>query len=167
MAEQGFSLTSPDFPNGSTIPVDCTCDGENQSPELAWLNPPEETRSFALIVDDPDAPSCTFTHWVLFDIPAEAKMIPAGVPKMGVGGRNDFQHDHYGGPCPPAKHGEHRYFFKLFALDIESLNLEAGAIRQVVEDAMQDHILATAELMGRFERPSSHLNDEPNREGAH
>ncbi len=164
MAEQGFTLTCPDFPHGSTIPVRFTCDGDNKSPELTWIHPPEGTRSFALIVDDPDAPNGTFTHWVLFDIPGEAIMIPADAPKMGVGGRNDFQHNHYGGPCPPAKHGEHRYFFRLYALDVESLKLEAGVTRAEVEQAMQDHIIAQAELMGRFERPSSESNDIANRE---
>ncbi len=164
MAQQGFTLISPDFAHGEMIPTRFTCDGQNKSPELKWIHPPEGTLSFALIVDDPDAPDGVFTHWVVFDIPAEAKFIPGDVPNMGVGGRNDFQHDGYGGPCPPAKHGDHRYFFRLYALDTESLKLDAGATRQKVEQAMQDHILDSTELMGRFERPSSAFsNVEPER----
>jgi Raf kinase inhibitor-like YbhB/YbcL family protein len=155
MAEQGFTLTSPDFANGEMIPRQFTGDGEDKSPELKWIHAPEGTRSFALIVDDPDAPNGTFTHWVLFDIPAEAQFLPQGVPKMGVGGRNDFQHDRYGGPMPPPHHGVHRYYFKLYALDIESLNLPQGAKREEVENAMEGHILDQVELMGRFERPSA------------
>jgi Raf kinase inhibitor-like YbhB/YbcL family protein len=155
MAQQGFSLTSPDFTNGQMIPRQFTGEGEERSPELKWLHAPEGTRSFALIVDDPDAPNGTFTHWVLFDIPAEAQFIPQGVPKMGVGGHNDFHHDHYGGPMPPPHHGVHRYYFKLYALDIESLNLKQGAKREEVEQAMEGHIIGQAELMGRYERPSA------------
>lgn len=159
MAAQGFTLTSPDFTNGTMIPTQFTCDGEDKSPELRWIQPPEGTLSFALIVDDPDAPDGTFTHWLLFDIPAEAKLIPAGPPKMGIAGRNDFQHLGYGGPCPPAHHGVHRYYFKLYALDVETLNLEAGAKREEIEQSMEGHILSTAELMGRFERPSSEFEN--------
>jgi Raf kinase inhibitor-like YbhB/YbcL family protein len=159
MAEQGFTLTSPEFTNGSMIPTRFSCDGDNISPELKWIHPPEGTQSFALIVDDPDAPDGTFTHWIMFDIPGEAVLIPENVPKMGKGGRNDFQHTGYGGPCPPAKHGVHRYNFHLHALDVPSLDLEEGATRKEVEQAMQDHILATAELMGRFERPAAEFSN--------
>jgi Raf kinase inhibitor-like YbhB/YbcL family protein len=159
MAEQGFHLSSPDFTNGDMIPTQFTCDGENRSPQLDWIHAPEGTRSFTLIVTDPDAPNGTFTHWIMFDIPAEAKMIPAGVPNMGVGGRNDFQHTHYGGPCPPAKHGGHRYYFRLYALDVESLGLEEGATRDEVEQAMQDHILGQAEMMCQFERPLAQFSN--------
>jgi len=108
--------------------------------------------SFALIVEDPDAPNGTFTHWVLFDIPGETRELPEGVSGIGVGGRNDFQHDHYGGPCPPPNHGAHRYYFRLSALDIESLGLKAGARRSEVEEKMQGHMLAETQLMGQFKR---------------
>jgi Raf kinase inhibitor-like YbhB/YbcL family protein len=160
MAQQGFTLTSPDFANGEMIPQKFTGEGDDRSPELNWLHAPEGTRSFALIVDDPDAPHGTFTHWVLFDIPAEAQFLPGGVPNIGVGGRNDFQHDHYGGPMPPVNHGPHRYYFKLFALDTESLNLQQGVKRTEVERAMAGHILGQADLMGRFERPSAEFADK-------
>jgi Raf kinase inhibitor-like YbhB/YbcL family protein len=160
MAAQGFTLTSPDFTNGTMIPTQFTCDGENKSPGLDWLHAPAGTQSFALIVDDPDAPDGTFNHWIVFDIPAEAKLIPAGVPKIGIGGRNDFQHTGYGGPCPPAKHGVHRYFFRLHALDVASLHLKEGASREEVEAAIEGHILDTAELVGRFERPSSAFEEK-------
>lgn len=152
MTEHGFTLTSSAFTADGAIPATFTCDGEDTSPELKWLHPPDATRSFALIVDDPDAPNGTFTHWVLFDIPSDAQSLPSGASNIGVDGRNDFQKDGYGGPCPPPNHGQHRYFFKLFALDIESLNLSAGALRQEVEEAMEGHILERTELMGRYER---------------
>ena len=151
MAEQGFTLTSPDFGTDEPIPRKLTCDGANHSPKLDWIHAPEGTRSFALIVDDPDAPKGTFTHWVLFDIPADINHIPAG-ESIGISGRNDFQHEGYGGPCPPPNHGEHRYFFKLFALDVESLDLKLGARRSEVEQAMEGHILGQTQLMGRYER---------------
>lgn len=152
MSEQGFTLTSTAFTADGAIPATVTCDGDNTSPELKWMHPPDGTRSFALIVDDPDAPSGTFTHWVLFDIPADVRTLPANASDIGVGGRNDFQQDGYGGPCPPPNHGQHRYFFKLYALDVESLNSEAGAPRDAVEKAMEGHVLDETHLMGRYER---------------
>lgn len=155
MAEQGFTLTSSSVPTDGVIPAVFTCDGDNVSPDLTWMHPPEQTRSFALIVDDPDAPNGTFTHWVLFDIPAETKELPLGVTGVGVDGRNDFQQDRYGGPCPPPNHGKHRYYFRLYALDAETLKLQPGAPRAEVEAAMQDHILDQAELMGRYERTTA------------
>ena len=160
MAEQGFTLTSPDFSNGQMIPRRFTGEGDDISPEIRWIHPPDGTRSFALIVDDPDAPNGTFTHWVVFDIPAEAQFIPQGVPKIGVGGQNDFQHDRYGGPFPPVNHGIHRYYFNLFALDVESLNLPQGAKREEVEQAMDGHIIGQSELMGRYERPSGDFPED-------
>jgi len=154
MAEQGFTLTSPAFTHDGAIPDRLTCEGDNRPPELNWIHPPEQARSFALIVDDPDAPNGTFTHWVHFDISPEARHIKKEVSDEGVSGRNDFQHEGYGGPCPPPNHGEHRYYFKLFALDIPSLNLPSGASRDEVEKAMTGHVLDQAELMGRYERSS-------------
>lgn len=152
MAEQGFTLTSPAFQADAVIPQAYTCDGDNKSPELNWIHPPNGTQSFVLILEDPDAPNGTFTHWVLFDIPAQRNKIPEGGNGVGVGALNDFQHDHYGGPCPPPNHGDHRYYFRLYALDVESLGLEAGVKREEVEKAMQGHVIEEIELMGRFQR---------------
>lgn len=152
MAEQGFTLTSPAFVPDGIIPAVFTCDGENTSPELKWMHPPDGTRSFALILDDPDAPNGTFTHWVLFDISNHLSSLPAGLKDIGVSGRNDFHHEGYGGPCPPPNHGEHRYYFRLFALDVGSLDQKPGAPRAEVESAMEGHILEQAELMGRYQR---------------
>lgn len=129
MTKQGFTLTSPNIVPDGVIPSKLTCDGENSSPQLKWLHPPEGTRSFVLILDDPDAPQGTFTHWVLFDIPGEIQELPAGANGIGIVGRNDFQQSRYGGPCPPPNHGQHRYYFKLFGLDVETLRLDAGAAR--------------------------------------
>jgi len=151
MAEQGFTLSSSAFEPGASIPENFTCDGENESPPLQWIHPPEGTRSFALIMDDPDAPNGTFTHWVLVNIPADTLQFERN-QCSGVAGKNDFEADGYGGPCPPANHGEHRYYFKLYALDIDSLDVPAGAPRQKVEQAMQGHILNETELMGRYRR---------------
>jgi Raf kinase inhibitor-like YbhB/YbcL family protein len=152
MAEQKLTLTSPSFAEGGPISVGNTCDGSDLSPQLEWINPPQGTRSFALIVDDPDAPSGLFTHWVIFDIPAAAGNLAEGQQGLGMAGRNDFQKVGYNGPCPPPRHGKHRYNFTLFALDVESLNLSAGATRQEVENAMQGHILHQTQLTGLYER---------------
>jgi Raf kinase inhibitor-like YbhB/YbcL family protein len=152
MAGQAFSLTSPAFQNGAPIPPGCTCDGTNASPPLQWRRPPHGTRSFALIVDDPDAPDGTFTHWVQFDIPASVSELSEGDDETGVSGRNDFHAVGYGGPCPPPNHGSHRYYFKLFAVDVESLDLPSGASRQEVEQSLQGHTLAQAQLMGQYQR---------------
>lgn len=147
-----MTLTSPAFQEGETIPTQFTCDAENISPELHWNHIPAGTRSFVLIVDDPDAPHQTFTHAVLFDIPAETQQLVEGAKAIGVSGTNDFGETGYGGPCPPSGHGSHRYFFTLYALDVPTLNLQQGAARSDVEGAMQGHILEQAQLMGRFER---------------
>ena len=112
------------------------------------------TKSFALIVDDPDAPVGTWNHWLLWDIPRPADSIAEGYkPRtLGVDGANDFGNAGYGGPCPPRGHGQHRYFFKLFALDVASLNLAAGAKRAGLDSAIRGHVLAEAQYMGRYER---------------
>jgi len=149
-----FSITSPAFAQGEAIPVVHTCDGKDSSPLLSWNDPSPEARSFVLIVDDPDAPRGTFTHWVLFDIPTDAHELPSGEHKLGVAGRNDFGSSGYRGPCPP-RGGPHRYYFRLFVLDVESLKLPAGAARPQVEHAMQGHVLAQAELMGRYTRAAA------------
>jgi len=151
-----FAISSTGFQNGGEIPKKFTCDGADVSPELHWTSPPAATQSVALIADDPDAPAGTWTHWVLFDLPAETTSLAENVAKVdevptgGRQGRNDFRKIGYGGPCPPPGK-PHRYFFKLYALD-KRLNLKPGASKREVEQAMQGHILATTELMGRYQR---------------
>jgi len=151
-----FSVSSPSFQNGKDIPKKFTCDGEDISPALSWTDPPQGSKSFALIADDPDAPRGTWTHWVLFDLPAATTTLPEGVPKVSElsggarQGVNSFPKIGYGGPCPPPGK-PHRYFFKLYALDTK-LDLKAGASKQEVEQAMQNHILGKAELMGKYGR---------------
>ena len=146
-----LSLTSDAFQSGEPIPVYHTCDGGNRSPPLSWGDPPEGTKSFALVVDDPDAPSGTFRHWGAFDIPASTRRLNAG-QSAGVQARNDFGDSGYGGPCPPKGHGPHHYHFKLFALDTEALGLSAGASVAVVESSARQHALAEGELVGTYER---------------
>jgi Raf kinase inhibitor-like YbhB/YbcL family protein len=146
-----FTLTSPAFVEGETIPRQYSCDGHNVAPPLAWSDPPDDTRGFALIMDDPDAPNGTFTHWVLYDIPATARSLAD--QSLGKVLRNDFGRAAYGGPCPPVGHGPHRYFFTLYAVDLSSLTLN-GRTRKALERALQSHTLQTARLMGRYERNS-------------
>jgi Raf kinase inhibitor-like YbhB/YbcL family protein len=148
-----FSITSPAFSDGDPIPVRFTCDGANEPPPLAWTNPPRATAAFALIMDDPDAPGGTFTHWLLWNIPARAAALEHGRPATGraVAGGNDFGETGYGGPCPPRGHGPHRYAFHLCALDAP-LDLKAGATRARLEAALNGHVLATARLGARYER---------------
>lgn len=158
----GIRLESPAFPEGGTIPRKHTCDGEDISPPLAWSNVPKAARSFVLIADDPDAPGGTWTHWVLHDLPADVRGLPEGVPPgptvtfalvgtvyTAKQGRNDFKKPGYGGPCPPS--GTHRYFFRLYALDIIP-SLGPETTRQAVLRAIQGHILAEGSLMGRYSR---------------
>ena len=147
-----FTLAISAFTDGGIIPAKFTCEGANVSPELRWSDVPANTRSFALIVDDPDAPAGTFTHWVLFDIPADRSSIGEGESKLGVAGKNDFGRAGYGGPCPPRGHGSHRYFFTLYSLDSATIKLKAGADRRQVETALRDHVLAQTQHMGRYER---------------
>ena len=148
-------LTSPAFTDGSDIPAKYTCDGEDVSPPMEWRNLPQGTKSVALIVDDPDAPGRTFVHWVLYAISPDAGGLPEGVPAVDITpqgakqGRNGFGRTGYGGPCPPS--GSHRYFFKLYALD-SGLDLEAGASKSDLLQAMEGHILAQGQLMGRYQR---------------
>ncbi|RMF40138.1 MAG: YbhB/YbcL family Raf kinase inhibitor-like protein [Anaerolineae bacterium] len=140
------------FPDGGTIPVQYTCDGDDISPPLQWNDVPEGTRSFVLIADDPDAPSGRWVHWVVYDIPADLRAIPEAAPAtLGVTGYNDFRRTAYGGPCPP-RGPAHRYFFTLYALDVDSLGLPAGAGLKQVEALMQGHILAQGQWMGRYGR---------------
>lgn len=140
---------------GGKVPKECTCDGEDKSPTLSWTTPPG-TKALALVVTDPDAPSGTFTHWVLYNIPANKSELSAGVQKQGQladgtrQGQNDFGRLGYGGPCPPSG-APHRYVFTLTALDGE-LNLPPGATRAKVEDAMKGHVIAQGQLTARYGR---------------
>jgi Raf kinase inhibitor-like YbhB/YbcL family protein len=149
-------LTTPTFTAGGPIPKPCTCDGDDRSPALAWSEIPVDTRSFALICDDPDAPRGTWVHWVIFNLPADAVELSEGVPRapeMPSGARqgvNDSGDVGYGGPCPP-RGAPHRYFFRLYALDT-LLNLSPGAKRSELDHAMVGHILAEATLMGTYRR---------------
>jgi Raf kinase inhibitor-like YbhB/YbcL family protein len=147
-----FTLTISAFTDGGMIPAKFTCEGTNVSPELRWNDAPANTKSFALIMDDPDAPVGTFTHWMLFDIPADRLSLAEGERTIGTAGKNDFGRAGYGGPCPPRGHGAHRYFFTLYALDLTSLKLKASVNRQQVEAALRGHILAQAQYRGRYER---------------
>lgn len=147
-----LTLAISAFADGSMIPSQFTCEGSNVSPELQWDGAPTHTRSYALIMDDPDAPAGTFTHWVLFDIPADRSNLAEGTGSIGVAGKNDFGRVGYGGPCPPRGHGPHRYIFTLYACDIASLKLKSGAGRREVETALRGHILAQARYVGRYER---------------
>lgn len=146
-----LTLTSVDFAAGGAIPKAFTCEGDGKSPSISWSGAPLATKSFALIVDDPDAPSGTFTHWVLFDVPSSTTSLAQGASGVGVAGRNDFEADGYGGPCPPPGK-PHRYFFRLYALDLASLGPKAGAARSDVEAAMKDHVVASGELFGTYGR---------------
>jgi len=145
-----FKLSSPAFQDSGSIPQKFTCQGDNVSPELNWSEAPANTKSFALIMDDPDAPGGTFTHWVVFDLPADQTQLAEGIGPIGVGGNNGLSQTGYMGPCPP--NGIHRYYFRLYALDIPSLNLKAGASRGEVETAMNGHVIGSADAMGRFEQ---------------
>jgi len=151
-----LEIQSSSFTQGGSIPKPNTCDGEDKSPALAWSDPPPGTRSFALIMDDPDAPGGTFVHWVAYNLPADARHLPEHVPgndelqSGGLQGANDFPKIGYGGPCPP-RGKPHRYFFKLYALDT-TLNLRAGARKKDLEKEMKSHILAEGTLMGRYGR---------------
>jgi Raf kinase inhibitor-like YbhB/YbcL family protein len=154
-----LELSSPDFRNGGEIPALHTCEGKDVSPALAWSHLPRETASLVLIVDDPDAPDprapkMTWVHWVLYDVPPTATGLPQGVATAGLPhgtreGLNDWRRSGWGGPCPPI--GRHRYFFRLYALDTILGDLSRPT-RAAIEKAMQGHVLASAELMGTYEK---------------
>jgi Raf kinase inhibitor-like YbhB/YbcL family protein len=146
-----LTLTSTAFEDGQPIPRQYTCDGADRIPALSWDEPPAGTRSFALVVDDPDAPGGTFRHWGVYDIPASARSI-GGEEQIGSEAGNDFGKTGYGGPCPPPGHGVHHYHFKLFALPADRLGLGAGAGVADVEAAAGKQALATGELIGTYER---------------
>lgn len=141
-----MNLTSPDFKNNEKIPVRFTRDGENINPSLIVEGVPEDTRSLVLTVDDPDAPSGNWNHWAVWNIPSGTiKIRENSIP--GIQGKNSFGANNYGGPSPPS--GTHRYFFRIFALDIK-LNLIGGSNREDLEKAMKAHILEKAELIGLY-----------------
>jgi Raf kinase inhibitor-like YbhB/YbcL family protein len=150
-------LSSPAFPDGSPIPAKYTCEGEDLSPPLAWSGIPGGTRSLALIVDDPDAPDpdaprMVWVHWVVYNLPRDAAGLAEGVqalPQSAKVGLNDWKRAAYGGPCPPI--GRHRYFHKLYAIDIVLPDL-GQATKSKVEAAMKGHILAEAKLVGTYQK---------------
>lgn len=154
-----FSLTSPAFQPNGAIPKEYTCDGEDLAPPLEWSGAPAGTKSFALIIDDPDAPDpkapkTTWVHWVVYDIPASVTRLPEGatakdLPAGTREGVNDWKRAGYGGPCPPI--GRHRYFHKLYALDA-LLGDQGRPAKAALEQAMQGHVLEKAELVGTYQR---------------
>ena len=149
-------LASPAFDDGKMIPMEYTCDGDDSSPALIWNDPPEGTKSFALVCEDPDAPAGTWIHWVIYNIPDSTRTLEMGFTDnaelvSGIRqGRNDFGRIGYGGPCPPPGK-PHRYFFKIYALDT-LLDLTAGSSRKQLDEVMKDHILTEGYLMGRYKR---------------
>jgi len=149
-AQMSLNVSSSAFVEGEDIPIKYTCDGDDVSPPLSWSGTPQGIQSLVLIVDDPDAPAGTFVHWVLYDLPADTDTLTEGVSDLGTQGTNDFQKIGYGGPCPP-KGTAHSYFFIIYALD-KQLNLQPGATKAEVEQAMQGHILANGQLMGTYRR---------------
>ena len=150
-----MDLNSSAFNSGEMIPRKYTCDGVDISPPLEWDSVPAGTKSFALICDDPDAPMGTWVHWVYYDIPPEIKALPENVASKehpangGKQGTNDFRKIGYGGPCPPS--GTHRYYFKLYALDV-MLNLAPGATKKQLLKEMEKHMLGEAQLMAKYKR---------------
>jgi hypothetical protein len=152
-----LTLKSTAFSEGERIPREHTCDGNNTSPPLAWSGRPDGTRSFVLLCDDPDAPTGTFHHWGLYDVPPEVDRIDAGCPvhaRLGAARQasNDFGRAGYGGPCPPKGHGDHRYRFKLLALDADRLDVPDGAGIPDVAQAAEPHVLDRTELVGLYGR---------------
>ncbi|MGE5647768.1 MAG: YbhB/YbcL family Raf kinase inhibitor-like protein [Acidobacteriota bacterium] len=149
-----FKITVGAFAEGGAIPNLQSCDGADLSPSIEWDGEPRDTKSFALIVDDPDAPAGTWNHWLLWDIPASVHALAQGFKpgQLGQSGTNDFGKKGYNGPCPPRGHGPHRYFFKIYALDVPSLGLREGAKRADLDRALKNHVLAQSQYMGRYER---------------
>jgi Raf kinase inhibitor-like YbhB/YbcL family protein len=153
-----LTLNSPAFTDQGEIPTQYTCEGSDLSPPLSWTGAPAGTKTWALVVDDPDAPDpkapkITWVHWVLFNIPADVTSLPEnastrGIPSGAKEGMNDFKKTSYGGPCPPV--GRHRYFFKLYALD-SSLDANIST-KTDLEKAMRGHVLATAQRMGTYQK---------------
>ena len=155
--ETGFVLRSAAFEDGAVIPQEYTCDGADVAPPLEWSGAPPQTRSFALLLEDPDAPGGTFRHWAIYDVAGERTRLPEGTTqgaeteRLGYG-LNDFGTVHYRGPCPPEGHGVHHYHFRLAALDVPTLRVPEGATAVDVWEAAAPHILAEARLVGTYER---------------
>ncbi len=151
-----FAVKAVGIAAGGKIPREFTCEGADRSPSLRWTDAPSGTRSFALILDDPDAPGGTWTHWLMWNIPGSATGLPADVAKAAEfrdgtrQGSSDFKRIGYGGPCPPPGRA-HRYFVHLYALD-RKLDLKSGAGRAELERAMKGHVIQQAEWMGRYQR---------------
>lgn len=156
LAQAQVTLTSPAISPGSPIPDECSCSGADLSPALAWGGAPQATKSFALIVEDPDAPGGTFIHWVAYNIPSQVTSLPAAVPQIaeiaggGTNGINGFDHVGYNGPCPPPGK-THHYLFRLFAIDVK-LNPGDKPNADAIRSAMNGHVVASGELVGTFER---------------
>jgi Raf kinase inhibitor-like YbhB/YbcL family protein len=146
-----LAVTSRSFPSSRTIPVDSTCDGADKSPGLTWSAPPPNTKTFAILAEDPDAPGGTFTHWIAYNIPADMRELPEAADPVALGGavgNNDFNRPGYSGPCPPK--GElHRYYFRVFALNA-AVDVKPGSTRADVDAALSGHVLARGALLGTF-----------------
>ena len=154
-----FRLSSPSFRHNQPVPAKFTCEGQDMSPSLKWEDAPAGTKSFALVCDDPDAPAGTWVHWVMWGIPATTTGLPENIAKTEIvpalggakQGENSSSKRGYGGPCPPRGHGVHHYHFKLYALDAEPV-LKPGVTKQQLEEAIRNHVLAIAELVGTYQR---------------
>lgn len=147
-----MEITSPAFTHNESIPAQYTCDGKDMSPPLRFGNVPPQAKSLVLVMDDPDAPAGTWDHWIVFNIPPIAREVAEGEDPPGRHGTGTSGVTAYGGPCPPDR--EHRYFFKLYALDA-MLDLPTGVSKQDLENTMQNHVITQAELMGRYERQTA------------
>lgn len=150
--KESMIITSPAFQHNGPIPSTYTCDGKDLAPPLTFSEIPVGTQSLALIVDDPDAPRGTWVHWLAWNLPATTTILPEGgaLPEGVIEGTTDFGRTGYGGPCPPS--GTHRYFFKLYALNVPGLSLPSSALKSDLERALQGHTLVTAELVGLYQR---------------
>lgn len=150
-----MKLTSNAFENGQALPAEFTCDGEGLSPQLQWSEPPARTESFALVVDDPDAPNGTFRHWGVYDIPMSARQLNTGAAQSGTSGlqqaKNDFGDSGYGPPCPPHGDRPHHYRFRLTALDVPQLDSPPASVADIGQ-MMNGHALGSAELVATYGR---------------
>ena len=150
-----IKITSGAFNEGEFIPKKYTCDGVNISPPLDWSGIPDNTKSIALICDDPDAPMGTWVHWVIFNIPPSINKLKENIPAVKVledgtiQGINDFRKTGYGGPCPPG--GTHRYYFKIYALD-KKLSITSSTTKKDLEQSMREHIVAEGKIVGKYSR---------------
>ena len=154
LALMALKLVISAFPEGGAIPPKYTCDGQNISPAIEWSGVPPQAKSLALILDDPDAPGGTFTHWLLYGIPPSTNSLAEGYHPSAPAAAaiNDFGKSGYGGPCPPKGHGPHRYNFHFFALDVPSLDVHKGAKRSDIDRAIHGHVIEESKHMGRYER---------------